>query len=300
MREENPSNSYASIPSTNRISGYADDEFYIFNLVKAGVFGRGDMVVDKFYPAFGASFGLGNEIFGIEVGGSVSNHVPSMSEKYFVTRNFVGNPNLKAETDKTFQVKANLRIGETLNFTLKPFVRIIDDPIYFQADPNSYVGQPAYPKISVSNLNTRRIYGVDASAKMVLWKFEMDGNLNYVDEKIDNNQVYILPKIFASGELYFHDVLFTGHLNLKIGVRGQFESAFNGEEFYPEALIYYPGTLNSFGPSGSSDFFVQAKVGDAVIYFSIFNITGLNYVLAPVYPALNTSPALGVNWQFLN
>ena len=259
------------------------------------------MVDDKFYPAFGALFGLGNDVFDLEAGGNVSSRVPSMSEKYFVTRNFVGNPNLKAETDNTFQVKTSLRIGETLDLSIKPYVRFIDDPIYFQVDPGSLCRAARISEgYSVTNLSTRKIYGLDASIKLSLWKFVADGNLNYVDERIDGNQAYILPKVSASGELDFHDILFTGHLNLKIGVRGQFESTFDGEEFYPEALIYYPGTLNSFGPSGSSDFFLQGKIGDAVIYFSIFNITGQNYVLAPVYAALNTELALGVNWEFLN
>jgi outer membrane cobalamin receptor len=297
VKEENPYNSYASIPSTGRISGYADEEMNLFGRVSAGIFGRGDIVDDKFYPAFGASIGSGNDILDLEAGGSVSDHVPSMSEKYFVTRSFVGNPNLKAETDRTFQVNAILKLGKALSLSIKPYMRLIDDPIYFQT---SYVGQPEYPMISVLNLSNRKIYGLDASMKLTLWKFYADGNLNYTDEEIEGRQIYVLPKVFASGELYFYDVLFTGHLNLEIGIRGQMESAFSGEEFYPEALIYYPATLNSFGPSGSSDLFVRAKVGDAVIYFTVFNITNLDYVLAPVYPAMNTNLALGINWEFLN
>jgi len=300
VREENPYNSYTSIPSTDRFSAYADEEVQLFDGAKAGIFGRGDMVGDEFYPAFGASMGLGNDIFDLEAGGNVSNHVPSMSEKYFVTRNFVGNPYLKAETDRTFQVKASVELGKGLTLSVKPYIRLIDDPIYFQADQTSYTSRPEYPQISVLNLSNRKVYGLDASMKVTFWKFNADGNLNYVDEKVEGREVDVLPRFFASGELYFHDILFTGHLNLEIGIRGQMETAFKGEEFYPEALIYYPATLNSFGPSGSSDIFLRAKIGDAVVYFTIYNMTGLDYVLAPVYPALNTSLALGVNWDFLN
>jgi outer membrane receptor protein involved in Fe transport len=297
VREENTYNSYTKIPSTSRISGYADEEFYLFDLLKTGIFGRGDVVTNKFYPAFGASFGFGNDAFDLVAGANVSDHVPSMSEKYFVTRYFVGNQNLKTEKNKTFQVKADIKLDDSFDFSIKPYIKLIDNPIYFRTD---YTGQPEYPQISVQNLSNRKIYGVDARLKIRLWKFEADGILNYVDEEIADEEVYILPKIFTSGELYFHDVLFKGHLNLKVGIRGQFESAFNGEEFYPEALIYYPEKLNLFEPSGSSDFFVQGKIGDAVVYFTIFNIVGQNYVLAPIYPALGTDIALGVNWEFLN
>jgi hypothetical protein len=298
VREENSYNSYASIPSMNRISAYADEELHLFDLVKAGIFGRGDIVGDTFYPAFGASFGLGNETFDLEAGGSTSDHLPSMSDKYFVTRNFVGNPNLKVETDRTLQLTASLTPGDNFGFSVKPYMKIIDNPVTFQGTYLS--GQTAYPTITVSNLSTRRIFGLDARFRMTLWKFEADGILNYVDERVNGDQVNILPKIFGSGELYLHYILFDGHLNLKVGIRGQFESAFNGEESYPDALIYYPGTLNSFGPSGSSDFFVQGKVGSAVVYFTIYNISGQYYVLAPVYAALNTSFALGINWELLN
>jgi len=222
-----------------------------------------------------------------------------MSERYFVTQNFVGNPGLKTETDKTLKVTAMIRLADAFSLSVEPYARFVEDPIRFQADPSSYNSSPAYPEITVSNLGNRKIYGVDASIKIAYWMLTADGMLNFTDDRMDGSQQHILPGIFGSGELYLHDVLFTGHLNLKIGIRGQFESKFNGEEFYPEALIYYPGTLNTFGPSGSSDIFVQAKIGDAVLYITIFNITGQTYVLSPVYAAMNTNLVLGVNWEFL-
>ncbi len=304
VREENPFNTFAVIPSTNRVSGYADEEFQPFDFLRAGIFGRGDFLVrgrqsdvQNFYPAFGVSLALGNDAGSLEVGGIVSNHIPSMSEKYFVTEDFVGTPNLQAETDRTFQIKGKLMLAGGLELSVKPYVKLIDHPLFFQTE---YVGQAEYPRISIVNLSTRRIYGLDASIKLTLWKFVADGNFNYVDEKVNDDQAYSLPKYFASGELYFHDILFTGHLNLKIGVRGEILSTFSGDGFYPQALIYYPATLNSFGPFGSSDFFVQAKVGDAIIYFTVFNLSNQQYLLAPIYPALNNSFALGANWEFLN
>ncbi|MCL5268175.1 MAG: TonB-dependent receptor plug domain-containing protein [Bacteroidetes bacterium] len=297
VRNENSYNSHTLIPSENRVSGYADEEFDLFDLVRAGVFGRGDFVSDKFYPAFGFLFGFSDEYFNLEAGGNISDHVPSLSEKYFVTQDFTGNPNLRAETDKLLQVKANVKLGETFEFSLKPYIRFIDNPIYFR---EVYIGQPTYPNISVVNLNTRKIYGVDATIRLTVWKFGADGNLNYVNEKVDGGNVNTLPKYYAAGELYYHDILFNGHLNFRVGVRGRVLSEFQGSGFYPEALIYYPTDLNQYGPYGSSDLFLQGKIGSAVIYFTFFNLTGEDYFLAPVYPALNSSFAFGINWEFLN
>lgn len=297
VRDENPFNSYALIPSRNRVSGYADEEFYLLNFVKAGIFGRADFVSDKFYPAFGASFGLGNDVFNLEAGGNISHHVPTLAEKYFVTQNFTGNERLKAETDRLFQAKASMRIGKAFDLSVKPYVRLISNPIYYE---ENYSGQPTYPEISVVNLSTRRIYGIDATLRLTLWKFGADGSFNYTNEKVDGSNVNTLPKYFASGELYYHDILFKGHLNIRLGVRGRFLTEFQGSGFYPEALTYYPTDINQLGPFGSSDFFVQAKIGQAVVYLTFFNMTGEDYLLTPVYPALNTSFGFGVNWEFLN
>ncbi len=297
VRDETYYNSFANIPSRNRISVYGDDEFSLFNFVKAGVFGRGDLAGSEFYPAMGASFGLGNESFELEAGGSISRHTPSMSQMYSKTQDFKGNPNLTAETDKVLQVKATANFGENVALFVKPYIRTIDNPIYFSAN---YTGEPIYPTISVANLSKRDIYGVDATMRITLWKFTAAGTFNYIYEKTDGSQVYSLPKYFASGELYYHNILFTGHLNIELGLKGKVLSTFTGNDFYPQALIYVPADVNEFGPFGSTDFFVRGRVGDAVIYFTIFNITGENYVMAPVYPALDNSFCLGINWEFLN
>ncbi len=297
VRDETYYNSSTGIPSQNRISAYADDEFGLFDFVRAGVFGRGDLVGSQFYPALGASFGLGNEMFNVEAGGNISSHTASLSQKYFVTPNFKGNPNLVAETDRIVQVKASANFGGVLSLYVKPYIRMIDNPIYYRADTT---GEPTYPQVSVVNLGTRNIYGVDAALSLTLWKFTAEGNVNYVSEKTDGNRVCSLPEYFTTGELYYHDILFTGHLNLKLGLRGKMLSSFNGNDFYPPALIYFPTDINKFGISGSTDFFVRGRVSDAVIYFTIFNITGSQYVMTPVYPALDNSFCLGINWEFLN
>ncbi len=136
--------------------------------------------------------------------------------------------------------------------------------------------------------------------KFSFWKFGGEGGLNYVEERVNGNGVMTLPKYFMSGELYFHDILFTGHLNLRLGIRGKYMTSFMGSELYPVALVYYPAKLNIFGPYGTSDFFLQAKIGDAVLFLTVYNLTGENYVMTPVYPALNNTFEFGVNWPFLN
>lgn len=297
VRDESYYNTYAKIPTRTRLSVYGDEEFHLFNFVRAGVFGRGDFVGSIFYPALGASFGLGNEIASVDAGGSISRHLPSMSQMYFVTQDFTGNPNLIAETDRIFQVKATINLGSHFSLFVKPYARMIDNPIYYRTD---YTNQPTYPAISVVNLDTREIYGTDASMRVTVWHLTLDGNFNYTYEKTDGKNVYTLPKFYAEGELFYQNILFDGHLNLKVGLRGKVLSAFRGNGFYPQALIYYPFEPAEFGPYGSTDFIVRAHIGQAVVYLTIFNITQQDYLMTPVYPALDNSFAIGINWNFLN
>lgn len=297
VRDENYYNSYVSVPSRNRLSVYGDEEFSLLGFVHAGLFGRGDLVGAKFYPALGASFGIGNRIADLKAGGSVSRRIPSMSQLYFSTPDFAGNPDLLAETDRILQVKASVNLGDNAFFFVKPYVRMIGNPIYYKTD---YTGQPTYPRISVVNLSTRDIYGVDASMSVTLWYFTLDGNFNYTYETTDGNEVSILPKYYVAGELYYRNILFDGHLNLKVGLRGRVLTSFSGNGFYPPALVYYPFEPAEFGPSGSTDFILRGRVGQAVVYLTIFNITGENYVMSPVYPALDNSFCIGINWEFLN
>lgn len=296
-RDEDTYNTSTSIPSVTRFSIYGDQEFRLFNFVTAGIFGRGDIVESKSYPAYGASFGVGSDEFKLELGGSSSRHLPSQSEKYFVTQNFTGNPGLTAETDRDFQLTVSGNAGDNVSYYIKPYFRSIDKPIYYR---EVYNGKPAYPQISIVNLSSRDIYGLDLNAQVCYWKLVAEGKLNYTYEKVDGNQVYTLPKYSAEGELYLHEIMFDNHLNLKIGIRGSIVSTFSGSEFYPQALIYYPSNIDEFGPFGSSDVFLQAKIGDAILYLTFFNIAGQDYVLTPVYPALDRSFGFGVNWNFLN
>ncbi len=297
VRDESYFNSHAKIPYRNRLSVYGDEEFSLFDFVRAGIFGRGDLVGSTFYPALGASFGLGNEIASVDAGGSVSRHLPTMSQMYFVTPSFTGNPDLIAETDRILQVKATVNLGNYFSLFVKPYARLIDNPIYYKTD---YANQPTYPTISVVNLDTRNIYGADASMRVTVWHLTLDGNFNYTYEKTDGKDVYTLPKFFADGELFYQNILFDGHLNLKVGLRGKILSSFRGNGFYPQALIYYPFGAAEFGPYGSTDFIVRAHIGQAVVYLTIFNITQQDYLVTPVYPALDNSFAIGINWEFLN
>ncbi|MGC8594248.1 MAG: putative porin [Candidatus Kryptoniota bacterium] len=293
---ENNYNSQAVVPSLNKFSMYFDDK-YRFRALVLGLFGRADVVSSKLYPAFGASFGIEESHFRAELGGNYSQHLPTLAQKFFVSQDFSGNPLLQQERHHLIQLEVSYRIPDVISLSARSFYRLIDQPIYYRT---AYAGQPAYPKLSVVNLDRRVLYGFDISAGLRIWKIEADGMLNYIEEKIDQEKTSSLPRFFISGEIFYHDTLFSGHLDLKTGIRGKAMSTFSGYELYPETIVYYQSNVNLFGPFGSSDFFVTGKIGSAIVYFVWYNFTNQQYILAPVYPMLDRSIAIGVNWEFLN
>lgn len=288
---ENKYNSQATVPSLNRFSIYFDD-IYHFKTLSLGLFGRADVVSSKLYPAFGTSVAIRGSHFAFELGGSYSQHLPTLAQKFFVSQDFAGNPSLEVERHRLIQADLSYKVSDFISLYVKPYYRWIIHPIYYKA---SYIGQPAYPKLSIVNMDHRIIYGVDFSARLKIWKIEAEGMLNYLKEEIRS-----LPEVFLSGEIFYHDDLFSNHLELKTGLRGRAMSTFHGYELYPETIAYYYSNVNLFGPFGSSDFFVTGKIGSAIVYFVWYNLTNQQYILAPVYPMLDRSIAIGVNWEFLN
>gem|GEM_PF-4107080 len=293
---ENKYNSQVVVPSSGRFSIYFDDEYH-FKCLLFGLFGRADIVSSTLHPSFGARLGIGDSQFKAELGGSYSQHLPTLAQKFFVSQDFTGNPLLQVERHYLIQADISYRASDVISLYARPYYRWINQPIYYKA---TYAGQPAYPRLSPVNLDRRILYGLDISTDLRIWKIEADGIFNYFEEKVGREKVAFLPKVFVTGEIYYHDSLFSGHLDLKVGIRGMAMSTFNGYELYPETIAYYQSNVNLFGPFGSSDFFVSGKIGSAIFHFVWYNLTNQQYILAPVYPMLDRSIAIGVNWEFLN
>jgi hypothetical protein len=68
----------------------------------------------------------------------------------------------------------------------------------------------------------------------------------------------------------------------------------------PETWFYVPGTLLTYGPTGTMDFFVIAHLGDATLHLIWENVTANQYLLTPVYPMYGSNIRFGVSWEFLN
>lgn len=169
---------------------------------------------------------------------------------------------------------------------------------------NAIVEEPSnltalYPNI-VLNIDQEILRGIKGRIEINLWKFSTDGTITYLTQKLNGVEKKIYPKFFLQGGLYFRGKIFDGNLDLKIGFKGKYFTEQVGEEYTPLTMLYTESRLNIFGPSGSVDFVVVGKVGDAYIHFLWENLTDEHYYLTPVYPMQNRSVRLGVAWEFLD
>ncbi|MCS7012803.1 MAG: hypothetical protein RMI34_08075 [Chloroherpetonaceae bacterium] len=181
--------------------------------------------------------------------------------------------------------------------------------------------------------------GVGISLKTQLWKLEgfLDATfvLNYtmvpapdreyevgftfqrIDDFIDTttSRIFYLPRIYGSFGLFFHDKLFRGALDLKIGFAGfafsDFSASLRNSErqtifyfnLYERGRGEYVDNNLQFGVQGLSgrvDFQVWAKIGSATAFLMWENLPGLALIRAPIFPLPPRAIRFGISWLILN
>jgi outer membrane receptor protein involved in Fe transport len=138
----------------------------------------------------------------------------------------------------------------------------------------------------------------------VQWNdFHAEGTGTYVPQPKRTRygkSVTLFPELTMNGSIYFQGVLANGALDLKIGMRGNFYSEQTGMRPYDEFGVWIPSTEVSYGPNGSVDLFAIGKIGDAYVHIIWENISGSQYLLAPVYPMYDQNIRFGLSWGFLD
>lgn len=144
---------------------------------------------------------------------------------------------------------------------------------------------------------------ISASAHLEWNDFHLEGTANYLKQPgIERNNILLIlyPELTLNGSVYYHGLLANGNLDLKIGLRGNFYSKQTGMRPYDEYGVWIPSSDLEYGPSGTMDFFAIGKIGDAYIHLIWENLTGTQYLLAPVYPMYDRNIRFGLSWEFLD
>ena len=292
----------------NKLSASAKEEVLLFSPLTFGVFGRLDRY--RAENLFGA--GVDGQIaitpsFAFFGGVSLSKRTPTLQELYWSGDSTHGpTPRLwlKSEDHTVMEAGVKFSLLEFLAGTISVTHREIKNPILIDttavldSSPLQYFLQFTQPDV-------RHTYdGLNIHAKASFGTFFAEGNGTYLKQpetRRDGDLLILLPEFYLDGSVYYRDILAGGNLDLRVGFRGRFTSKQSGMAPLGESGVFVPYTvLNSFGPSGTADFFLIGKLGDAYIHFMWENLSGNKYMLTPVYPMYDRNVRFGVSWEFWN
>ncbi len=291
----------------NKLSASAKEELRILSPLTFAVFGRTDYYRDKNLPGLGADAQLSiNSSLSFFGGMSVSQRTPTLQELYWSSDStHLPTPRLwlKNEQHTLIQVGTRFSILDFLTGTISLNHREIKNPILvdttaeFGTSPPNYTLVFSQPALNVYN-------GVDVSLKASYNHFYAEGNGTYLkqpDYFHESQKLQLLPELYLDGSFYYKNELANGNLELKVGFRGRFTSKQSGMAPLDESGLYVPYVLlQSFGPSGTADFFVIGKLGDAYLHLIWENLSGNQYMLTPFYPMYDRNVRFGVSWEFWN
>ncbi len=103
-----------------------------------------------------------------------------------------------------------------------------------------------------------------------------------------------------NGGIYFRDRIAGGHFDVKAGLQARAFTAYTGDPFNTELLLYIPGSGMSIPASAVFDAVLLGHLGDAQIHIILQNIFDRKYVMNTFYPMVDRSLRFGVTWAFLN
>jgi len=288
----------------NKLSASAKEEILFLSPLTFAVFGRTDYYRSRSLPGAGADAQLtvtsSLSLFG---GMSESQRTPTLQELYWSSDStHLPTPRLwlKDERHMLAQVGMRFSIFDFLSGTISLSHREIKNPILVDtvggASPTDYTLQFIQPALNIYN-------GVDVSLKAAYYHFYAEGKATYLKQPNYyhvSDTLTLLPELYLDGSLYYKNRLFNGNLELKVGFRGRYTSKQTGMAPLNESGLYVPYELLSFGPSGTADFFLIAKLGDAYLHLIWENLSGNQYMLTPFYPMYARNVRFGVSWEFWN
>jgi outer membrane cobalamin receptor len=290
----------------NRYSGSLKEELVLVDGLTAAVFGRADYYRSSWLPGAGADASLmivnGLTLF---AGASYSYRTPTLQELYW-TGDSIQHPTYRAwlKNEQHTVAEAGIRFSlfRTISGSISVQHREIAHPILI--DTLIPVGRTQLTYLLQISQGASKTYDcITAAARGSIGPFIAEGNATYLSQPTvtrDNVTLKLFPSLTLDGSVYFRGLLANGNLDLKIGVRGRYYSSQTGMGPLPESWFYVPGTLLSYGPSGTMDFFVIAHLGDAYLHLIWENVTSNQYLLTPVYPMYGSNLRFGVSWEFLD
>ncbi len=154
--------------------------------------------------------------------------------------------------------------------------------------PFQYSGSVSYLKLKV---NKEFDFGL----------FALDNTLMYQNVS-DGKEVFRVPDFVTRNSFYYKDYWFERALYLQTGFTFNYFTSFKANAYDPVLAEFYVQDWHELEGFATVDFFFNAKVDQARIYFSLENLTDLfmgnTSFAAPGYAARDFGLRFGIVWNF--
>ena len=277
---------------------WAKEELLLQDYLTVAGFARYDRYIGNSYTGFGADAKLQlADPLSLYAGLSVSRRVPTYEELYWNDSTVSRVSPIQPERHRQAELGASLDFREAGSIRASYFFRTVDDAIVTAPYGKGFV----FPGVLFTNTGRITTEGVEARIALRLWILYIEGTATYLIQR-DNGGTTLdqFPRLVGNGGIYFWNKVLKNKLEIKVGIRGRFQSSYVGAEFNPELLAYVPGQGPKLGAGSSADFFLIAHIGDAYIHLMWENLTSIQYYSTPFYPVLDREVRIGISWDFLN
>ncbi|MFD0965078.1 putative porin [Pseudofulvibacter geojedonensis] len=202
--------------------------------------------------------------------------------------------NENLETIKSKAIIGKLS-SEKYKATIQASYTTIQNHTYFGIDA---VTNSVKPFQSANSINYLKVF---VNKEFNLGRFGLDNRLQYQSVNQDSD-ILNVPELIARSTLYYTNTFFRKNLYLQTGLIGSYFTKYKMNAYDPLLGEFYTQTAKEYGGFPRLDFFVNAKVRNARIYFKIehFNsgLTGNNFYSAPNYPYKDRIIRFGLIWDF--
>lgn len=236
----------------------------------------------------------------IEAGIATNTYRPSYNFILYQSdyKNYNWHNDLKNIQKQTLNFKLKSKKWANVNFDYSR----IHDYAYFAME------KPAQSMTEVDSLITPRQYGGDihyfrikADREFVAGKFALDNTILY-QNVLKGDDVFHVPSFITRNTLYFSDYIFQRSLFLQTGFTFNYFNSYYADGYDPVMNEYYMQDKEKLKGFTRLDFFFNAKVQTARIFFKLENITTLldqnNHYATSHEPYRDWVVRFGMVWNF--
>lgn len=236
----------------------------------------------------------------VEAGISINSHQPNYNfilfQQDYVNYNWYNHFENVQRQSIDFSLKSKKIVNLNASYTR------IHNYAYFGLKDNPNIQSPADTLIAPYQYDGDINYvKIDANREFNYWRFSLDNTLMY-QKTLDGENVFHVPSFVTRNSLYYKDYWFKHNLYLQTGFTFNYFTSFKADGYDPVLAEFYVQNNEQLKGFTRLDFFFNAKVRTARIFFKLENLTTIfdqsNNFAAPYQPYRDFVIRFGIVWDF--